>query len=568
MSWIMKKLPIGISDYKKVIEDNYYYVDKTLLIKELLEVSANVTLITRPRRFGKTLNLSMLKYFFDCSNSGIENAHLFHNTKIWTYPEYRSHQGKYPVIYLTFKDSKENTWPLSYDKIGLAIAKEYNHHRYLLEDHTLAQFEMDKFKRIQASIASVAELSDSIHFLSELIFRHCNKKVIIMLDEYDVPIHAAYSCGYYQETVDFIRSLLTAAFKDNKYLERGILIGVSHMAKEGISSGLNNLSVFTVTDPDFSNKFGFTDMEVQELFADMHLSTPHTEIKRQYDGYTFGYTHGLYNPWSILCCACNNGTLDPYWVNTSDNELIKKLIAQASKTVKSELEQLLKGNTVAQEVDGSLTLPSMEHNSAALWSLLLYAGYLTYTSCESKGNKKLCLLTIPNTEIYHLYVDLIQSIFMQVTAQGEYGTDLLQALITGDTPLFSRLLQSFILNSMSIHDLPSNEPEKSYHLFVLGLLVMLGDRYEVKSNRESGYGRYDIMLIPKDTQENGIIIEFKKVPSGETLEDAADQGLEQIIHKQYAQELYSRNIQHIIAYGIAFEGKKVFAKSQKLDSYL
>jgi Predicted AAA-ATPase/PD-(D/E)XK nuclease superfamily len=560
----MKKIPIGITDYKELIEGNYYYVDKTLLIKELLATGDKVTLIARPRRFGKTLNLSMLQYFFDCSNSGIKNDLLFYNMHIWRYPELRAHQRQYPIIFLTFKDTADLPWQEAYNRIALVIAKEYTRHKYLLDDNCLEDFEKDIFNHIRMHKGSFTQISDSLLFLTELLHRHHNKRVMVLIDEYDAPIHAAYSYGSCKQGISFIRALLTAPLKDNKYLERGILTGVLRTAKEGIFSGLNNLSIFTITDPDFADKFGFTHQEVIELLADMSIDISHTAIKQWYNGYTFGFTDGLYNPWSILNYVRNNGLLKPYWVNTSDNALIKKLIAQANKTVKSELERLLNGDTLVQEVNESITLSEIELNPTAIWSLLLYTGYLTYTTCESKGNTKVCSLIIPNNEIYHLYTDLIKSIFTQAT-EGEYGTDLLKALINGNTQLFSQLLQNFILNSISAYDLPSNQPEKSYHLFVLGLLVILSDSYEVKSNRESGYGRYDIMLIPKYPEANGIIIEFKKVSPGETLEDTAQQGLDQIISKQYSQELCARGITHIITYGIAFEGKKVFVKSSKLD---
>jgi Predicted AAA-ATPase/PD-(D/E)XK nuclease superfamily len=559
----MKSLPIGISDYKELIEGGYYYVDKTLLIKELLDVDGKVMLIPRPRRFGKTLNLSMLQYFFDCSDVGTNNDHLFYGTHIWNYSQYKAHQGQYPIISITFKNSKAENWTLAYHMIELAIAEEYNRHKYLLKDTTQEQFEVEKFRRIQSSTASQAELSDSIYFLSKLLSRYHNRRVIILLDEYDIPIHAAYSHGYYAQIINFIRLLLTTALKDNRYLQRGILTGILHTAKEGIFSGLNNINVFNLTNAHFADKFGFTQPEVKQLLSDMHIEKGHHGIKEWYDGYTFGSVTGIYNPWSILNCIHNNGSLELYWVNTSDNLLIKKVIAQADKTVKSELELLLTGNILVQEIDESITLPEIEHNQASLWSLLLYTGYLTYTTCEIKGGKKVCSLTIPNNEIYYLYVNLIKTIFAQSIKAGQ-TEDLLQALTQGNTIIFSQLLQSFVLTSMSMYDLPSNEPEKSYHLFVLGLLVILSDRYEVKSNRESGFGRYDIMLIPKTSTENGIIIEFKKALQGETLEVAAQKALDQIVSKVYVQELHARDISTVIAYGIAFEGKKIFIKSQKI----
>ncbi len=553
----MAKLPIGISDFKEVIEDGYQYVDKTLFIEELKRTNGKVVLIPRPRRFGKTLNLSMLRYFFEKSETS--NAQLFHKTNIWKHEPYRKFQGKYPVIFLTFKNVKVRNWPNAFERMQLLITEEFNRHSYLLD--TLDVYESKRYKAILTGKANQAEFEESLFFLTQLLRKHYRKKVIVLIDEYDAPIHAAYNNGYYKDMIDFMRSLLTAVLKDNSHLERAVLTGILRAAKEGIFSGLNNLRVCTLLNEKFSDKFGFTTPEVDELLANTHLTKKGALIKDWYNGYRCGQTT-IYNPWSLLECIDHKGVVDPYWANTSDNELIRRLIAQADEEVKSELELLLQDEPVVKEIDSGLIFPGIENNEKAIWSLLLFAGYATFTRVQKKLGKTFCSLVLPNKEIKLLYRDMISSIFEESLGRSRIE-NLKESLLTADGERFEEMMQDFVLKSMSAFDIPGTEPEKSYHLFVLGLLVTFSDLFEVKSNHESGYGRYDILLIPHDKKKWGIVLEFKKVSAKETMPEAAKRALEQIERKEYVQELRARGIKKVAAFGVACKGKKILVQEKK-----
>jgi predicted AAA-ATPase/PD-(D/E)XK nuclease superfamily protein len=556
----MKHLSIGISDFKEIIEDGYYYIDKTLLIKELVDKKSKVTLLPRPRRFGKTLNLSMLNYFF----SNTEQAgQLFTNTAIAQHPDCMAWQGQYPVIFITFKDVKVSNWQDAYEKIREIIKTEFDRLGNTLAN-IMTDAEKSDYEAIIKRTASKTVYEQSLQVLSALLYRHYHKKVIILLDEYDAPIHAAYSYSYYKEMVEFIRNLFSAALKDNNALEFGVLTGILRTAKEGIFSGLNNLNVCTLLEQDFSDKFGFTQHEVDTLLTDYNMQNQCTDIKQWYNGYQFANTI-IYNPWSLLMFIHKRGNLALYWVNTSDNALVKMLITRSDETVKTELESLLQEKTIKKTIDESFVFPSMERSEIAIWSLLVFSGYLTPRKQKLAEGQWLCELAIPNQEVFILYKNLIRSSFQEVLTDTNIKA-LREALAHGNGKLFEKILQEYLLNSTSMFDLPSKEPEKSYHLFVLGLLVTLQDLYEVDSNRESGYGRYDIMLIPKDITKRSIIIEFKRIFDDEDLGTAATQALEQIHDKQYAQNLKKRGIQTITAFGIAFKGKEVLLKQEEINT--
>ncbi len=499
----------------------------------------------------------MLRYFFE--KSEVSNAQLFYKTNIWKNEPYRKFQGKYPVIFLTFKNVKVRNWPNAFERMQLLITEEFNRHSYLLD--TLDVYESKRYKAILTGKANQAEFEESLFFLTQLLRKHYRKKVIVFIDEYDAPIHAAYNNGYYKDMIDFMRSLLTSVLKDNSHLERAVLTGILKAAKEGIFSGLNNLRVCTLLDEKFSDKFGFTVSEVDELLANTHLTKKSALIKDWYNGYRCGKTT-IYNPWSLLECIDHKGEVHPYWVNTSDNELIRRLIAQADEAVKSELELLLNDKPVVKEIDSGLIFPGIENNEKAIWSLLLFAGYATFTRIQKKLGKTFCSLVLPNTEIKLLYRDLISSIFEESLGRSRIE-NLKESLLTADGERFEEMMQDFVLKSMSAFDIPQSEPEKSYHLFVLGLLVTFSDIYEVKSNHESGYGRYDILLIPHDKKKWGIVLEFKKVSAKETMPEAAKRALEQIEHKEYAQELRARGIKKVAAFGIACKGKKILVQAKK-----
>lgn len=556
----MKELPIGLSDYKELIDGNYYYVDKTLCVKEL-QHAGKVVLIPRPRRFGKTLNLSMLRYFYEKTNQ--DTSYLFQNKKIWQEDRYKVLQGQYPVIFITFKDVKEDNWEKAYQKITDIIRDEFMRHSYLRKD--LSEWELKQFDAILSKTATQAEWERALLLLSALLKENFNKKVIILIDEYDAPIHAAYIHNYYATLISFMRSILSSAFKDNDInLERGVMTGILRTAKEGIFSGLNNLDVCSLNGLFFTDTFGFTEPEVKLLLKNQKLSTIFESIRDWYDGYTFGQTK-IYNPWSVIQCAYNRGLLKTYWLNTSDNALIKRTLTRANAELKSELELLITGHTIIKEVEEGILIPNIENNDNAIWSLLLFSGYLTYSHLEWKEAKAISTLKIPNNEVKVLYADMVRDA-LSATLTTSKVKQLLQALIEPDAETFQDLLQEFMINSISSFDLSADEPEKSYHVFILGLLVQFSDQFQVKSNRESGYGRYDIMLIPRIQTLPGIVLEFKKVFTrrGETLENAANNALEQIKNKNYSAQLKDHGVIHINLFGIAFEGKKVMIAAQEI----
>lgn len=552
-----KPLPIGISDFKKLIDDGYTYVDKTLFIQELIERGTHVALIPRPRRFGKTLNLSMLRYFFE--KREIDTSYLFKNLKIWKEQQYRELQGKFPVIWLSLKDIKCPSWEETLEAFQELLAQEFQRHRYVLEGDVLFPEEKEDYLKILRKEASTALLTTSLLRLSEWMHRFHKQRVIILIDEYDTPAHAAFIYGFYDRLILLLRNWLSAGLKDNPFLERGILTGILRIAKESIFSGLNNLRTFTLLNIDFQDKFGLLDVEVQELLKSHGLLGKAQEIRRWYNGYRVGSCSQLYNPWSVLTCIAEKGALAPYWVNTSDNALMKQLIARGTNHLKSDLEILIQGKTIEKQIPDGTNFSTLESSTDAIWALLLFSGYLTLDETPEFG--KPCKLRVPNLEMQELYQSLIKEWFERTLRQENYQM-LLESLISGEITVFSKLLQEFVRSAFSVYDIPSDESEKIYHSFVLGLLIGLQETYEIKSNRESGYGRYDVMLIPKNSQNLGIVIEFKKVDSDEmqTLEEAANLALQQIQQKRYDQELRDRAVHRILHLGIAFKGKQVFIR--------
>ncbi|MCB1194416.1 MAG: AAA family ATPase [Leptospiraceae bacterium] len=564
-----KKLPLGVSDFKKILERDYYYVDKTLLIKEILDSGTEVYLITRPRRFGKTLNLSMLKCFFEvpllcgeqeaCLSSTKEN--LFQHLNIWQQgEEYTEHHEKYPVIILTFKDVKEENWENCYNKIIETIIDEYKRHDYLTYSDKIPDYEKEKVDSIIHRKALDTDYSNSIKNLSKYLHKHYNQNVIILIDEYDTPIHSAYDKGYFQKVVDFLRTFLGAGLKDNSFLEKGVITGILRVAKENIFSDLNNLEVSTILDFECADKFGFTESEVIHFLKDYDLEKHFEDVKRWYNGYVFGDVHDIYNPWSIINYVKKyKAGLQAYWVNTSSNTLINTLLSQGDRQVKHELEHLLNNQPISKVITTNTVFSDIEKDSSHLWSFLLFAGYLKVVGKETNLDGELeCKLLIPNKEVYTTYRIFVKSWFQENLPNSEVEL-MIKSLLNGEAKDFEDILQKFVLNSMSFFDPTGNEPEKVYHAFVLGLLININQTHAVKSNRESGFGRYDIMLIPKSKSDNGVIIEFKKVRSdkGETLETACESALQQIEEKQYEVALREMGISTIYKYGIAFEGKKV-----------
>jgi len=570
----MQKLPVGLSDFKQVIEGNYYYVDKSLLLKELIDQGAVAMLIPRPRRFGKTLNLSMLRYFFEkpalptaLGRPGTEedNSRLFRHLKIWQAgEEYTGKQGKYPVIFLTFKDVKESSWESALNKMKRLIQEEFLRHKYLRAGKEMEAEEREYFNEIAKLTADQSAYEDSLKNLSRYLARSHSQKVILLIDEYDTPIQAGYVNGYYAEVVGFMRNLLSGGLKDNSNLEKGVLTGILRVAKESIFSGLNNLDVYTLLSLSFSDKFGLTEDDVIRLLDDFGLQKHDEEVRDWYNGYQFG-DRIIYNPWSIINYA--NKPLEgfkPYWLHTSDNAIVEKLLTHGGQELKEELESLIRGDSVEKPIEENIVFRQIERRDDFLWSFLLFGGYLkSLSSRQDENTEKLyCQLAIPNREVRKIYVEVIERWLAEKFADRKLQL-MLNAFTTGDTPRFERLLREMVVQIFSCHNL-GNESEKVYHAFIIGLLVWLGNRYEIKSDRESGYGRYDVMLIPRDPQAAGIIIEFKKVNTKrrETKDRALAKAFQQIEEKNYAAELEQRGIQQIRKLAVVFKGKQVWVKEQ------
>lgn len=552
-----KQLPIGISDFKKLIEGGYVYVDKSLLIQELIERGAEVTLIPRLRRFGKTLNLSMLRYFFEKG----QPSHLFESLKIWKDEKCRALQGQFPVIFLSLKDVKHPSWEKTFESLCGFIAEEFQRHRYLVEENTLSAEEKDDYLQILRREGEQALVERSLRLLTEWLHRYHKKRVILLIDEYDTPAHAAYVGGFYETFIGFLRNWLSGGLKDNNALERGVLTGILRIAKESIFSGLNNISTFTILSEGFQDKFGLLESEVRILLQEYGLIDQLPEIRKWYNGYRIGSCEGIYNPWSVLKCIDAKGALAPYWVNTSDNALMKQLIARGTEELKADVEELIRGGIIHKTIEEGIIFSNLDKNPDAVWSLLLFSGYVTITSTPSYG--KPCSLRIPNAEVGELYKSTVLDWFKTTIHETNYRL-LLNSLITGDVDTFSQIFQEFLVTSVSVFDVSAEEPEKIYHAFILGMLIGLKDRYEVKSNRESGYGRYDVMLIPKNPQDLGIVMEFKKIGRFEKtdLETAVASALKQIEERQYDVELRKLGVTRILHLGFAFEGKKVVIRSK------
>jgi len=564
----VKKLPIGISDYKKIVEEEYSYVDKTLFIQEVIQLGAEVILIPRPRRFGKTSNLSMLRYFFEHSEKNL--AYLFQHFAIWKTP-YREEQGKYPVIFLSLKRVKNRTWEQAYEGLKLIIMREFERFQFLITAcfsegkkagyPLLSDTEKMQFQCVLDGSASQTLFTDSLKMITLWLERYYQRKVIVLIDEYDTPIHAAYLHAYYEPMIDFMREWLTEGLKDNPCLQKAVLTGILRIGKESIFSGLNNPGCYTVLEEEFCDKFGLLEEEVMLLLQEHKVSYQIEEIRSWYNGYHIG-SCSVYNPWSILECIQKKGEIKPYWVNTSDNELIKDLLIQGHSSVKKDLERLLIGESITKSIHDTIALKNLANDAQTVFGLFLFSGYLTLAKRPVYENGALqCELQIPNREVHALYTSIVTD-WMTYITPGHDLPALLNSLTQGDVVTFSAMLRELTMQSMSFYDIMQGEPERVYHAFVLGLLVTLAKTHEVKSNRESGFGRYDICIIPKCSSLLGIVIEFKKVVLEKDLEKGALEALEQIEQRHYAKEIQSRGITKILLLGIAFYGKNLAIKEK------
>ena len=551
----MKPLPIGISDYVRA-QSEYYYVDKTLLIKEFLDQKPLVSLFTRPRRFGKTLNMDMLRVFFEISEE--DTSRYFTDEAIWKCgEEYRSHQGKYPVIFLTFKDVKFGTWEATIDKIKGLLQEEYGRHQELTNSDKLSKYEKDYFAKILEGTANEVELSSALEKLSKMLSAHYGKAPIIIIDDYDTPIQEGYSKDFYEEIIGFMRNFFSGAFKDNKNLSYGFLTGILRIAQESIFSGLNNLMVNSVMDEAYDSFFGFTSEEVREMLNYYGVSEKEGELKDWYDGYSFG-SEEIYNPWSVINYISKGCIPQAYWANTGKNEVLEDVLKAATDDITERLYSLLQGESVIARIDQNVVYRSLAEDPANIYSLLLVAGYLKAPKKELQADGSyLCEVSIPNREIAAVYKSEILSHLLQVGAiTRTTANKIAESLYANDYKKLQKAIGEYMDKSISFYDAGA---EGFYHGLVLGLIALMDNQYKIKSNRESGDGRYDISLIPREERYPGIIMElkWKKDLSAEKLEGLADEALAQIDSMRYDAEMKEDGINDILKFGIAFSGKKV-----------
>ena len=512
----MKKIGIGESDFKGLRTRDNYYIDKTMYIKDIIDNESRVILITRPRRFGKTLNMSTLKYYFDCTKK--DSKSLFEGLKILDQEEkYTSKLGYYPVIYITLKDVQDVNYNNMLLDMKTAVIDMYQEHRYLLDSDKIYPEEKARITDILFAREDEVTLKNSVKELSKYLNRYYDKPVILLVDEYDVPIQNAYVQGYYDEAVNFFRTFYGITFKDNPYLEKTVLTGVSRVAKESIFSGANNFKVFTVLDNEFADDFGITEEEMNKVIKDFEVEDDKSEIKRWYDGYRIGNTEGIYNPWSILNYLTDRKLMQ-YWVNTSSNDLIK-LVLKNSSTIKEKIERLLKDEEIEVPINLETVIVGIENNEDNIWGLMLGTGYLKVTEVVNLA-EHIYKVKLPNYEIKLLFQQIINDWFRNKVIGNDLKS-ILKDLITLNLKEFQMKFRVLVREMFSYMDVGENTAENFYHAFVLGMLVGLKDTYYVNSNRESGYGRYDIMLEPKDKNGNSFIMEFKVLDDMEekTIED-------------------------------------------------
>ena len=555
-----RTIGIGYQDFEEIRKENIFYIDKTNFIREWWKSADKVTLITRPRRFGKTLAMSTVEKFFSVQYAGRED--LFEGLGIWEEEKYQRLQGTYPVISLSFANVKEKDYQTTIQRICQIIADLYNNCRFLLEGELLSPEEKKYFQTISEQMPEVVATM-AIHRLSRFLCNYYGKKVIILLDEYDTPMQEAYVNGYWEELVSFTRSMFNAAFKTNPYLERAIMTGITRVSKESIFSDLNNLEVVTTTSEKYSDGFGFTEEEVFAALDEYQLSERKQEVKAWYDGFTFGSRKDIYNPWSILNYL-DKRKLGTYWANSSSNRLTGKLIREGSREVKQDFEGLLSGKFLRVELDEQIVYNQLMAKRNSIWSLLLAGGYLKTVDVEfvERTGRTYYTLALTNKEVRIMFEDMILDWF--VPQEGNYNA-FIKALLFGDVKAMNVYMNKVAMSMFSYFDTGKNpsgeEPERFYHGFVLGLMVELAERYVLTSNRESGFGRYDVMLEPRRAEDDGIIIEFKVQDAEEEKElaDTVKAALKQIEEKKYDTMLVEKGVpkEKIRSYGFAFRGKEV-----------
>ena len=558
-----KPLPIGVEDFKRLVDNGYYFIDKTLMIKEFLENKETVNLFTRPRRFGKTLNMSMLQRFFEATEKS--NAYLFDGLKIAAYPEYMAYQGQYPVISVSLKSMKQASYTNAFYMYKNLIAKEYEKHKIILESDKILDSEKKVFQNIMEQRADQNVYLNSIRTLSDILAKYYEKNVIILIDEYDVPLENAYHEGFYDDMTNLIRSCFESALKTNPSLEFAVLTGCLRVSRESIFTGLNNLKTYSITKNKFSQYFGFTKEEMQEILQTFSLEQYAGTIAKWYDGYRFGLTE-IYNPWSVLNCidsylqndmvAC-----EPYWSNTSSNRIVKRLIEESNERTKSMVEELINGTPIHTQIFEDVTYGTIDVNQDYIWSFLLFTGYLKIISCETIGDETYYDMVIPNVEIKSIYKNTIRSWFIDHVNR-DSRTDILESVIHADAEKLEDLLCTWLTNTISCFD----EQENYYHGFVTGLVSGFSG-YMVVSNRESGNGRFDLVVKQRSRWHHAAILEFKVVEKYNQMTKACEDALRQIEEKDYEASLRDEQYENIAKLGICFCQKRCRVKSGGVDHF-
>lgn len=547
-----KSLPIGVSDFK-LATTGYYYVDKTLMIRDFLDKKPMVSLFTRPRRFGKTLNMDMLRVFFEKTNE--DTSVYFKDKQIWQCGDYYTkHQGQYPVIFLTFKDVKSMTWEETFQKIRRLISLEFIRHNELETSSVLTAYEKEQYHLLAKDSGDEVDCQMGLQLLSLLLHKHYGRECIIIIDEYDTPIQQGHTCNFYPEIVNFMRNFFSGGLKDNPHLAFGFLTGILRVAKESIFSGMNNLKTYSILDDGYSSYFGFTEKEVKDMLRYYGKDDKYNELSEWYDGYRFGNTE-IFNPWSVINYISDNCFPKAFWQSTGSNEIIGEIIQAATPEITKDLYKLLCGEKIAAYIDTGVIYPEVQNNPYSIYSFLLVAGYLKVANIypQSDGNF-MCDVAIPNKEITFVYEKEV----LNRTNQNSLAISISQAIFSKDTQKLQALLEDFMVKSISSID---GANEGFYHGMMLGLCAILGNRYKIRSNRESGLGRFDIQLMPLAKGMPGFIFEFKHTKDEHTdLSALADSALQQIETKKYDTELRDNGVNSIISIGIAFRGKSAVVR--------